>query len=160
MPSITCKECKKECQEQEFSPSRLKYKVCQKCDNVKSMKYQKLRQKHHAFIPINIVKRSIRKLRKKGFTLPDAWLNVKDYDAFLKKWNNKSIIQSKEIEKEPLLFWFKDLENLTFNNAFPCTREELDSIVIHGKGNVKTGLFVITNGDEIKVREILNKIKE
>jgi len=61
-------------------------------------------------------------------------------------------------DKEPLLFWFKDLENLNFNNAFPCTREELDSIVIHGNGNIKTGLYVITNGDENKVKEILNKI--
>ena len=58
-------------------------------------------------------------------------------------------------------FWFQNIGGpLTFENAFPCTPDELDIIVTRANGNVKVGVYILTDGDDEKAApRILQNIR-
>lgn len=103
---------------------------------------------------------NVRDLRKNGLIIGKAWLNVRDYESFLKKWGNTSALSRITSKEDTLFFWFKDLslEKLSLENAFPCTKKELNLIVRHANGDLKLALSLLSQGDETKLHELLNKL--
>jgi hypothetical protein len=96
-----------------------------------------------------------------------SWLNVRDYDSFCKKWNHQSALSSttspsctlqKESPPTDLVFWFQNMNELTFENAFPCSVEEFNTIVNKANGSTKVGVYMLAQGDEHTFRKMLEKL--
>jgi hypothetical protein len=164
-----CKHCNQLLDYNCFSASRLSHHICRSCDKKKSLWYQKKRQSHPSYKSIWKVKDSIRKLRQKGLDISKkSWLSVKNVEAFFKKWNYESALClpspkcgcSIEVSTD-LVFWFQNMNgDLTFDNAFPCTIDELDTIVGGANGNLKVGAYILTNGDDEKTRQMLENLRQ
>jgi hypothetical protein len=166
---MLCKKCNQTLHIHDFSKSRIPHRICRSCDRKNSLQYQKKRQTHCQYRSIWKVKSSLRKLRKMGVQVSKtSWLKVDDYERFLIKWNHKSALtascptscSSGEICKnQDLVFWFPRINDvLSFENAFPCTLPELDTIVEKANGSVKMGVYLLTHGDAEKSREILERL--
>jgi predicted RNA-binding Zn-ribbon protein involved in translation (DUF1610 family) len=172
--TIQCKVCGLRLSFSNYSKSRRVHRICRNCDQERALRQQKCRQAHPASKPIRKVKNSLRKLRKSGFLSSKAssWLNVRHYEAFCKKWNNHSSFSSattvkttdtpcllkKEAPTE-LVFWFRNMnEELSFENAYPCSVDELNTIVNKANGNTKVGVYMLANGDDVTSRKMLEKL--
>jgi hypothetical protein len=160
--SMVCKQCHRTLDILAFALSRRKHHLCRTCDQKHASLLQRKRQKHPAFKSIRKVKTHLRELRKKGVRIGKAWLNVREYENFVTKWGRKSALSAAvpREEKEKLFFWFKelDLEKLSLENAFPCTKKELNLIVNHANGDYKLALSLLSGGDETQRQELLNKL--
>lgn len=164
---IQCKRCNQMLSQCKYSKSRKIHRICKLCDREHTLKYQKMRQSHPSYKPICKVKYYLRKLRKHELgnnISKSAWLDVKDYEKFLEKWNHQSVfcrhLNCVSSSSDELVFWFRDMENLSFDNAIPCTTKELDTIVGKANGNLKVGVYILTNGDEEKSQKILEQLNE
>jgi hypothetical protein len=82
--------------------------------------------------------------------------------AFLQSGGSKSALSAPvpREKKDILFFWFKelDLEKLSLDKAFPCTKKELNLIVNHANGDLKLALSLLSGGDETQRQELLNKL--